>query len=89
MKKVFGFPVVLISVLGVGMLLLSGALHLGILTIIGLILVALGIIGGLISNMIESPTDKPLWNTRSEEGMRKPLADKGQLPLGGYTHGPR
>ncbi len=89
MKKVFGFPLILIGVLGVGVLLLSGALHMSILTIIGLVLVALGVIGGIVSNAIERPTDKPLWYTRPEEGLRKPLADKGQLPLGGYIHGPR
>ncbi len=89
MKKVLGPLSILLAVCGIGLLFLSGALHLSVLTISGLVLVVLGIIGGLASNAIENTTDITLWSTRPEEGLQKPTTDKGQLPLGGYTHGPR
>ena len=71
------------------MLFLSSALNLGVLTIIGLIIVALSIISGFVSSAIESTTDITVWTTRPEEGLQKPNADKGQLPLGGYMPGPK
>ena len=89
MKKNLGLLSILVGVSGIGMLFLSGALNLGVLTVIGLIMVALGIISGFVSTAIESTTDITVWTTRPEEGLQNPNADKGQLPLGGYTHGPR
>ncbi|GAC1353771.1 MAG: hypothetical protein NVSMB38_30120 [Ktedonobacteraceae bacterium] len=80
---------ILVGVSGVAMLLLSGSLHLGVLTIIGLIMVALGVIGGFVSSAIESANDTTAWGMRPEDGLQKPTADKGQLPLGGYTSGHR
>ena len=77
----------LLGVGGIGMLLLSGTLGLGIVTMIGLVMVTVGIVGGLVSTAIEENRDSTSWTTRPDDGLQKPTMDKGQLPLGGYTPG--
>jgi hypothetical protein len=69
------------------MLFLSGTLGLGIVTMIGIVMVIVGIVGGLVSTAIEEDRDSTSWDARSDDGLQKPTMDKGQLPLGGYTSG--
>jgi hypothetical protein len=85
MKRNMGLLSHLLGVSGIGMLFLSGALGLSILTLIGLAMVAVGIVGSLVSNAIEEKRDP----RRPDDGFQKPPMDKGQLPLGGYTRGPK
>jgi hypothetical protein len=88
MKRNMGLLSVLLGVGGMGMLLLSGTLGLGIVTMIGIVMVMVGIVGGLVSTAIEEDRDSTSWATRSDDGLQKPTMDKEQLlPLGGY--GPR
>ena len=84
-----GLLSLLLGVGGIGMLLLSGALGLGILTLIGLVMVTVGIAGSLVSNAIEEKRDSTSWTTKPDDGLQNPPMDKGQLPRGGYTPGPR
>jgi hypothetical protein len=89
MKKHIGLLSVLLGVGGIGMLLLSSVLGSSIVAIVGMVMLPIGIVGGLVSNAIEETNDATSWSTRSDDGLQKPTTDKGQLPLGGYTHGPR
>lgn len=87
MKKHMGLLSALLVVVGFGMLFLSGILGARIGTMIGMVLLIIGIVGALVSNAIAKDRDTTSWSTRSEDGLQKPTTDKGQLPLGGYTSG--
>jgi hypothetical protein len=89
MKRKIGLLSVLLGIVGFGMLFLSGALGLGFVTIIGLVMIAAGIAGGLMSAAIEEGRDSTSWTTKPDEESKMPTKDKGQLPLGGYTSGHR
>jgi hypothetical protein len=62
----------------------------GILGVIGFVLMSLSAIAGLISNALRTDEQEPTsWTYRPKEGLQHPTKDKAQLPLGGYTSGPR
>ena len=82
MKKYLGVLSIFLGIGGIGMLFLAGMLKLNIIVTIGFVMIIVGIAGALVSNAIEESHDITSWNTK---GLQKPTADKGQLPLGGYT----
>ena len=90
MKKYIGLSFVFLGVGGVAFLLLGFGMSIGILWVIGFVLLLLSALAGLISNALRTDGQDPTsWTYRPEEGSQHPTKDKAQLPLGGYTSGPR
>ena len=90
MKKRIGLMFVFLCVGGVASLILGFTMSIGILGVIGFVLMSLSAIAGLISNALRTDEQEPTsWTNRPEEGLQHPTKDKAQLPLGGYTSGPR
>jgi hypothetical protein len=87
MKRNMRLASALLGVGGVGMLFLSGALGLGIVTVIGMVMVIVSIVSGLVSTAIEEKRDALLLRSSSDDGLQQPTMDKSQLPPGAYTPG--
>ena len=90
MKKRIGLLFVFLCVGSVASLLLGFTMSIGMLGVIGFVLMLLSTLAGLISNALRTDEQEPTsWTYRPEEGLQNPTKDKAQLPLGGYTSGPR
>lgn len=74
---------------GIGMLFLSGALDQYSITVIGWVMIGVGIVGSLIGRAIQAKTESSPWELRPNDEFQKPTLDKGQLPLGCYSPGPK
>lgn len=55
MKKTIRLLNMLLAICGIGMLLLAGAVHLGLLLIIGIAMLIVAVVAALVSAFIEGP----------------------------------
>jgi len=85
MRKSAGLLSILLAICGLGLLFLGGALSFSILSMIGLGILIVGIIGALVSNAIERSNDMTLWSYQPTGGLPNPTVDEEQFPLGEYT----
>ncbi|HEY4387192.1 MAG TPA: hypothetical protein VGN34_22275 [Ktedonobacteraceae bacterium] len=85
MKRNIGLLSVLLGIGGFVVLILSITFSLGIVTIIGVGMAIVGMVGSFVSAVIEEDKDITSWSVRPVDGLKKPTMDKEQLPIGGYT----
>ncbi|HLG77001.1 MAG TPA: hypothetical protein VKX46_11345 [Ktedonobacteraceae bacterium] len=84
MKKHLRLVSILIAVGGMGLLFLSGMLHQEVVTILGWVLIAAGLLGSFVSLAID---DAPSARRQEEQPPDSP--DRGQLPPSWYSSGRR